>query len=56
MANESELSLPNLGEQDVEYGANGTLDAPVSVKNAAATCRSRSRPFSAIPAWRSAIS
>ena len=35
MANESDLSLPNLGEQDVEYNAHGTLDAPVSVKSAA---------------------
>jgi flagellar motor switch protein FliN/FliY len=35
MASENDLSLPNLGEQDVEYGAQGTLDAPVSAKSAA---------------------
>jgi flagellar motor switch protein FliN/FliY len=35
MASDSDLSLPNLGEPDVEYGAHGTLDAPVSAKSAA---------------------
>ena len=35
MASDSDLSLSNLGEPDVEYGAHGTLDAPVSAKSAA---------------------